>query len=148
VFGGVEAAIVPVNQHEENVQNPEAHYCSTIVTSNATRQILYEAHMATLSDTFNQQGKERPIIHIAQISTYSNQAKRRKHVAPLQQIERTYLDTLPDSHFDRMPIAFFLYRGANVLITQNIGVPYGLANGTRGIVLAWQFPTGTTFRAI
>jgi hypothetical protein len=104
--------------------------------------------MATLSDTFDQQGKERPIILIAQISTYSNQAKRRKHVAPLQQVERTYLDTLPDSHFDRMPIAFFLYRGANVLITQNIGVPYGLANGTRGIVLAWQFPTGTTFRAI
>jgi hypothetical protein len=142
------AAIVPVNQDEENAQNPEAHYCPTIVTSNATRQILYEVHMATLSDTFNQQSKERPIILIAQISTYSNQAKRRKHVAPLQQVERTYLDTLPDSHFDRMPIAFFLYRGANVLITQNIGVPYGLANGTRGIVLAWQFPTGTTFRAI
>jgi len=56
-----------------------------------------------------------------------------------------YLDTLPDTAFNRTPIAFFLYHGANVLVTQNLGVRYGVANGTRGIVVGWQFPPNTTF---
>jgi len=47
-----------------------------------------------------------------------------------------------------MPIAFFFFLAANVLITQNIGVPYGHANGTRRIIVAWQFPMDTTFREI
>jgi hypothetical protein len=143
-----EAKIVPVNQDAGNSQNAEAHYCPTTVTTNTTRQTLYEVHMASLSDKFSQEGGERPIILMAHVLPYLKGTQKRKHVTPLQQREFTYLHTLPDSKFDRMPIAFFLYLGANVLITQNIGVPYGLANGTRGIIVAWQFPTGTTFREI
>jgi len=42
-------------------------------------------------------------------------------------------------------MGFFLYHGANVLVTQNFGVRYGIANGNRGRVIGWQFPSNTTF---
>jgi len=74
--------------------------------------------------------------------------KNEKTKKDLSDHERKYLDTLPDSAFKRTPVGFFLYYGANVLVTQNLGVQYGIANGTRGIIVGWQFPPNTTFKNV
>lgn len=75
----------------------------------------------------------------------TNKKPRTSSCPNLSNRERMYLDTLPDSALNRTLIAFFLYHGANVLVTQNFGVRYGVANGTRGIIVGWQFPLNTTF---
>ena len=156
-----EAQLEPVDMTDPAViANREADYCPTVVVHNETRQALYNAHMTIISDTLVQNGGERPILLRAEIQSAhpiktddcSVLAKRKKRTiskssrpAPLTQMEEIYLNTLPDSDFDRTPLGLFLYYGAYVLITQNLGVRYGIANGTRGKVVGWQFPQGTEF---
>jgi len=137
---------------QDSDEDPEAGYCPTVVINNATRQTLYEVHMASISDGLDARGDDRPILLMADVSASSPARKKKTNKMPrtsscpnLSNRERMYLDTLPDSAFKRTPIGFFLYHGANVLVTQNLGVQYGVANGTRGIVVGWQFPPNTTF---
>jgi len=138
---------------QDSDDNPEAEYCPTVVISNTTRQALYENHMAAISDGLHARRDDRPIVLMADMSAprptrkkrTSSKKPRTSSCPNLSNRERMYLDTLPDTAFNRTPIAFFLYHGANVLVTQNLGVRYGVANGTRGIVVGWQFPPNTTF---
>jgi hypothetical protein len=132
------------NNAQDSDENPEADYCPTVVINNETRQALYEVHMASISDGLGARGDDRPIVLMAEVSASSPARKKKTH-KNLSDRERMYLDTLPDSSFKRTPMGFFLYHGANALVTQNLGVRYGVANGTRGIVVGWQFPFNTTF---
>ena len=45
-------------------------------------------------------------------------------------------------------MGYFLCRGENVLVIQNPGVRYGIANGTRGVVMGLQFPRNTTYEEL
>ena len=90
--------------------------------------------MASISDGLGARGDDRPIVLMAEVSASSPARKENTH-KNLSDRERMYLDTLPNSSFKRTPMGFFLYHGANVLVTQNLGVRYGVANGTRGIVV-------------
>ena len=129
------APLHPCNNSQGNNKNPEADYCPTIVVNNDTRQALYEAHMASISDGLDARGDDRPIVLLAEVSASSHARKKKTHSENLSNRERMYLDTLPDSSFKRTPMGFFLYHGANILVTQNLGVRYGTANGTRGRVI-------------
>jgi len=91
--------------------------------------------MASISDGLDARGDDRPIVLLAEVSASSHARKKKTHSENLSNRERMYLDTLPDSSFKRTPMGFFLYHGANILVTQNLGVRYGTANGTRGRVI-------------
>ena len=43
-------------------------------------------------------------------------------------------------------MGFYLYIGAQVVISQNIANEYQLYNGTRGIVVGYQFTDDTSFK--
>ena len=137
------ASLAPINFDDPDVRNnSEADYCPIVVVRNSTRQALYDAHMASISDGLQARGEDRPILLLADVSA----AKKKKGGDPiLSKHDRRHLDKLPDSNFERTPMGLFLYFGAYVLVTQNLGVQYGIANGTRGKVVGWQFPHGTTF---
>ena len=115
------------NNGQDSDENPEVDYFPTIVINNETRQALYEVHMASISDGLGARGDDRPIVLMAEMSSLSPARKEKTH-KNLSDRERMYLDTLPDSSFKRTPMGFFLYHGANVLVTQNLGVRYGVGN--------------------
>jgi hypothetical protein len=133
---------------QDSDKDPEADYCPTVVINNDTRQALYEVHMASISDKLNARNDDRPIVLMAEMSVSSPARNKKKRKRDLSNRELKYLDTLPDSAFKRTPVGFFLYYGANALVTQNLGVQYGIANGTRGIIVGWQFPPNTTFKNV
>jgi hypothetical protein len=131
-----------------------------VVVRNATVKALYESKMRTLTHLYDQQERELPIILYAsfenvrkrQRSTNSKNAKKAKTAqaprndSPITTKELEYLHTLPDSQFDRMMCAFFLYLGSYILVSQNLGLLYGLANGSSARVVGWQFPSNTCYK--
>jgi hypothetical protein len=109
---------------------------------------LYEAHMRSLSDKLQQAGRDVPILVQATIKPIKRRAKKANplHLDYLRAEERHYLHSLPDNKFDRLPPALLLYAGKYVLFTHNMSIKYGIANGTRGRVVGYQFPPGTIFK--
>jgi hypothetical protein len=129
-------------------------YCPTVVSYNKTRQVIYDEHMRLLSDKMSENGMELPILVLADLkATFSSPAKHvggkryRKKGARLEvnEAQYSYLKTLTDDNFDRLPVELFLYVGAYVLSSLNLGVNYGMANGSRARIVGWQFPEGTLF---
>jgi hypothetical protein len=133
----------------------DADYCPTIVCENKTRLLVFEEHMRMLTAQFNQLGRSLPILVMAELLGYiyvqgvkKPGAKRRSKATNKKYLnadQYSYLETLPDKLFDRMPVAQFLFYGAYVLFSHNLGVNYGIANGSRGRIVGWQFPLGTAF---
>jgi hypothetical protein len=149
-------AAFPTPADGEDLNNDE--FSPTVAVRNRTIKRLYDAHSAITSDKLAAAGQARPILLLAQVQSatptkkdYSDQKKkseryvRRKQPAFLTRKESDYLDTLHDKTFDNIPMASYLYVGAWVLVSCNLGVRRKLANGTRGQVVNWQFPEGTTF---
>ena len=106
------------NNGQDSDENPEAGYCPAVVINNDTCQALCEVHMASISDGLGARGDDRPIVLMAEVSASSLARKEKTH-KNLSDRKRMYLDTLPDSSFKRTSMGFFLYHGANVLVTQN-----------------------------
>jgi hypothetical protein len=166
-----------VLRQPNNTSTPD-NYAPIMVVRNDTRQRLYESRMRTLTTMFNLQGTPLPIILTASFtnirkrpsradatrqansgnssSSSSSSSKNKKqktqprtnNTAPITSDELKYLQSLPDNNFDRIMSVFYLYIGAYVLFSQNLGLPYGLANGTSARIVGWQFPPNTTFKEI
>ena len=140
-------------------------YTPIVTTSNANLKLLYEQKATLIANYMTRAGLELPILLLADLKSAvsrtqnndtsqcpldsrRNRKRKRpsnKKPAPLTSDELRYLDRLPDTCFDNIPVAFFLYLGAPAMISINLGVKYQLANGTMGEIIGWQFPNGTTF---
>ena len=141
-------------------------YTPIVTTSNTKLKLLYEQKTSLIANYMTRAGLELPILLLADLKsaisrTQNNNSsecpldlqrkRKRKRVtnkkpAPLTSDELKYLDRLPDTCYDNIPVAFFLYLGAPAMISINLGVKYQLANGTMGEIIGWQFPDGTTFQ--
>ena len=115
-------------------EDPEAEYCLAVVINNATRQALYEVHIAPIPDGFDARGGNRPILPMADMSASSPARKKKTNKKPrmsscpdLSKHEHIYTETLPDSAFKRTPIGLFLYSSTGVLIAhrRRMAVPPG-----------------------
>jgi hypothetical protein len=126
----------------------QSDYRPIFVSLNKTRTKMHEGHMRSMSDKLQEAGRDLPILVQATIKPIKRRTKipNPKHRKYLRPEERHYLHTLPDNKFDRLPPVFFLYAGAYVLFSQNMSIKYGIANGTRGRVVGYQFPPGTIFK--
>ena len=119
----------------------EKHYCPVLVVRNRTRQALEMKRIRALSNKVKSEC-ELPMVLFAHMRTL-------KRTKQLSCDERAYLRTLPDNEFDKAPPFVFLYPGAWLLITANVNVKCGLAQGTRGQQVGWpEFPNGTTFSTV
>ena len=132
----------------DTTNNPEADYRPSVVVYNKTRFALHNAHMKHVSDALHERGDQRPILLDADITLSKHKSDKYKKKKNLSKAELKYLHSLPDSYFDRTEMGSYLYIGAYVYVTQNLGVHYGIANGTRGKIVGWQFPPGTTFKDV
>ena len=148
----------------KNITQEDGAYVPIIATKNATLKALYEEKSKLIAQQLTRQQMEPPILLLADIKsaiarrqrddevtcpleqTRKKIRRKKKKPAPLTEAEVRYLDRLPDKSFDNFPMAFFLYYGASGMIATNLGVEYQLANGTRGEIVGWQFPEGTTFK--
>ena len=136
----------------EEVQNDEFH--TTVTRTNKNVKKMYEKRAMALSRSMELNGEEPPILLLADIECFACAMKERKNKRKrkrsssivLTAEEMTYLDSLNDKIFDNYPMAFFLYIGAQCMITENICTQYQLANGTRGVIVGYQFSDNTTFK--
>jgi hypothetical protein len=128
----------------ENAQSPADDYVPIIVSKNLTRQRQYEAQMKLISSKLMEAESTAPILLEA---TFQPRKLRSAPVAPadLSPQELHFLQQQPDSMYERMPGALFIYVGAPILFSHNLPLEYGIANGTRGRIVGWQFPPGTEF---
>jgi len=62
--------------------------------------------------------------------------------------EVQFMYNQPDNHFNKAAPYLALYRGAWMLITDNLNVKCGLGQGIRVHVVDWAFPDGTTFETM
>ena len=126
-----------------------------IITNRNTKiKKWYDTNTKALSNLMISCGDEPPILLLADIHCKS--CLRKGDVTPLKRKinpriflnaeEMTYIDSLPDTTFDNYPMGFFLYIGANCIISKNIGTMYQLANGTRGVVVGYEFPEDHYFK--
>jgi hypothetical protein len=122
----------------------DADYCPTVVSTNAMRQIVFEEHMKILSEQFIRDQRELPILILADIQEVKSKQRSRRKALTEGQLD--YVKTLTDNKMDRMPYAFYIFMGAYVLFSHNLGIQYGIANGSRGRIIGWQFPSGTLFQ--
>jgi hypothetical protein len=121
----------------------DADYCPTVVKNNNMRQLVFEEHMRILSEQLIRDKRDVPILILANIQEVVS--RKRSGSKGLEKYHFDYLKTRSDDKFDRMPYEFYLFMGAYVLFSHNLGVQYGIANGTRGRIIGWQFPEGTQF---
>jgi hypothetical protein len=63
----------------------------------------------------------------------------------LQVAARAFISELGDEDTDRLPIRLYLYLDMPVMVTHNLAVELGVANGTPGRLAHWQFPPTVTF---
>ena len=114
----------------------------------------YDSNTKALSNMMLSNGDEPPILLLADLHCKS--CLRKGDVDPLKRKcnpriiltaeEMEYVDSLPDTTFDNYPMAFYLYIGANCIIAKNIATKYQLANGTRGVVVGYEFPRDHYFK--
>jgi hypothetical protein len=120
-------------------------YCPTVVSTNVMRKKIFEEHMKILSEQFIRTQRDLPILILA---TIEEVISRGGHRSRLTEAQFDYIKTLTDNKFDRMQYEFYIFLGAYILFSHNLGVQYGIANGTRGRIIGWQFPPGTTYDEI
>jgi hypothetical protein len=138
-------------------ENKQDDYTPSLVSLNDTKQALHDRYMQLIQPKI----EEPPILVLAVFKPrQSNLRTQEKHnhtgtpliraekVQPLTNAEIAHLRTLSDKSFERMEPAFYLYIGAVVLVTHNLALRYGLANGTRGIIVGWQYPEGTIYKPL
>ena len=114
----------------------------------------YDSNTKALSNMMISNGDDPPILLLADLHCKSclckgnvNPLKRKKNPRiVLTNEEMEYIDSLPDTTFDNYPMAFYLYIGANCIIAKNIATKYQLANGTRGVVVGYEFPQNHYFK--
>lgn len=126
---------------------------TTVTRTNKNVKEMYEKRSMELSRSMEMNGDELPILILADIECFAcgikkkNERKRKRSSSIiLTADEMTYLDSLNDKIYDNYPMGFFLYIGAQCMITENIGTQYQLANGTRGVIVGYQFSDDTTFK--
>ena len=130
------------------------HHC-TVTKKNDDIKIMYDAKMKNLAQCMIRNGDEAPILILADIQCNScvmngvNYSSKRRNSSGmlLTGEEMNFLDTLNDKTFDNYPMGFYLYIGAQVIISQNIANEDQLSNGTRGIVVGYQFTDDTSFKS-
>jgi hypothetical protein len=59
---------------------------------------------------------------------------------PLDIAARAFIGELGDEDTDRLPLHLYLYLNMPVMVTHNLAVELGVANGTTGSLAHWQFP--------
>jgi hypothetical protein len=132
----------------------DSDYYPIVVSRNKTRQVIYEANMKLLSEKLRNEQRDIPILVLAVFTGHvfigkedSTGAKlnSKTNKKGLTDAQFNYLEQLSDEVLDRMPFALYLYVGAYILFSLNLGVDYGIANGTRGRIVGWQFPHDTIF---
>lgn len=125
---------------------PADDYVPIIVSKNITRQLQYEAQMKLISTKLAEAECQPPILLNA---TFQHRKRRGATGVPadLSREEMHFLQHQPDNKYERMPSALYVYKGAPVLFSHNLPLQYGIANGTRGRIVGWQFPSETTFQA-
>ena len=61
----------------EEAVPPKHEHCPTVAIKNATRQALYEAHMAPISDGHDARGDDHPVLLMADMSASRPASKKR-----------------------------------------------------------------------
>ena len=130
----------------------DEHHCTVTKTNNEIK-LMYDAKLKKLADNMIQNEDKPPILILADVQctsclingvNYSN-TRRKSSGILLTHEEINYLDTLHDKTFDNYPMGFYLYIGAQVIISENIANEYQLSNGTRGTIVGYQFSEDTSF---
>jgi hypothetical protein len=150
---------LPASPNPTDKDNNMPDYKPMAVVKNETRKKLHDSLMKSLSQHYKENNTDLPIILTGEFSNVriqkrtvkKNNTKKQKtsgadHTSPITKQENTYLQELTDNKLDRMMPIFYLYIGAYILVSHNLGIGYGLANGTHGRIVGWQFPEGTKFR--
>ena len=123
----------------------EDDYVPIMVVENKVRHQIYDAQMRALSPVLRAHNRDLPILLRASFDPIKRQHSRSTHRATFTHKELKHLLQLRDHELERLPSNLLVYIGKYVLFTHNIGLPYGIANGTRGRIVGYQFPKGTTF---
>jgi hypothetical protein len=132
-------------------------YVPTMVTTNESRQLLYDIQMQAFTKELSARSLELPILLLADFDVIQPKKARcnsrndaEEKQPPLTAQELSFLRNKSSEHeFDRFPPAIMIYVGAQVLFTHNkVGITYGIANGTRGKIVGWQFAPGTFFQKV
>ena len=127
----------------------------TVTKKNDDIKMMYDARMKDLAKCMIANGDEPPILILADVQcnsyimdgvNYSNKRKKSAGIL-LTTEEMHFLDTLNDKLLGNYPMGFYLYIGAQVIISENIATEYQISNGTRGIVVGYQFSEDTTFKS-
>ena len=132
------AQIIRPPASESDLQHPEHDYCPVLVTTNKTRAAIELQRLQAIGNSIANNA-DLPILVLATIHT------SRKARYPLSQEEIDFLYDHTDNHFNKAAPYLALYRGAWMLISDNLNVKCGLGQGTRVRVIDWVFPDGTTF---
>jgi hypothetical protein len=131
-------------------------YVPTMVTTNESRQLLYDIQMQAFTKELSARNLELPILLLADFDVVQSKKGARcsrtteQKQPPLTPQELSFLRNKSSEHeFDRFPPAIMIYVGAQVLFTHNkVGITYGIANGTRGKIIGWQFAPETYFQKV
>jgi len=112
-----------------------------LVTTNKTRAAIELQRLRAIGNS-TANNADLPILVLATIYT------SRKARYPLSDEEIDFLYGQTDNHFNKAVPYLALYRGAWMLISDNLNVKCGLGQGTRVRVIDWVFPDGTTFETM
>jgi hypothetical protein len=113
-------------------------YTPALVCYNKTRSRLEDMKLLAYSLSC-EKFEDLPIIVTAKI----NAKKKNK---PLNDDERAYINALPDNLTAKAPSALALYKGAVMLINNNINTDCSLAQGSRCRVVGWSFAPDVKFQ--
>ena len=133
----VGAPIIRPPASESDSRNPEHDYCPVLVTYNKTRAAIELQRLQAICNSTTQDDN-LPILLLAEI-------RINRRTKPLSREEIDFMYNQPDNIFNKAAPYLALYRGARMLITDNLNVKCGLGQGTRARVIDWVFPDGTTF---
>ena len=113
-----------------------------LVWRNQTRQEIERLRLAFQSAICGNDTSNLPIAvyAIMQASTRSKW--------PLTNEERDYISTLPDNETNKIPVVAYLVKDAFMMITSNINTSCGLAQGSVGRLIDWDFPVGTEYKVV
>ena len=123
---------------DEESKHAEALYCPVIVLTNKRRQQLKVEKIRTVSQEAVDDS-ELPILINARF-------KLKKGEDRLSGEEKAFILSLPDSETNKADTALIVFPGAWMILTDNLNVKAGLAQGGRCQLLGWpQFARTNTF---
>jgi len=137
----VGAQIIRPPASKSDRRHPEHDYCPVLVTTNKTRAAIELQRLRAIGNSIAYDA-DLPILLLATIHT------SRKARFPLTPEEVQFLYDQTDNHFNKAAPYLALYRGAWMLISDNLNVKCGLGQGSRVRVIDWVFPNGTTLETI